>query len=96
MRLSARAIMEYGTEGRSSVDTPLSRKREHATFDEASRAILSILSDGEWHKSTAEIHEPLRPWVAEHMFGKVNKHYSIESRRVGGGQGSYFEWRLPS
>jgi hypothetical protein len=86
--------MEYGTEKRSSMATPPSRKGEHATFDEASRAILSILSDGEWHKSTAEIHDPLRPWVQEHMFGKVKKHYKIEHRRVGGGRGAYVEWRL--
>lgn len=85
--------MEYRTEGRSSVATPLSSTGEHATFGEASRAILSILSDGEWHKSTDEIHDPLRPWVAEPMFGKVKKHYKIEHRRVGGGSGSHFEWR---
>jgi hypothetical protein len=70
-------------------------KREHAPFDEAARAILRILSDGQWHKSTAEIHEPLRPRVQEHMFGRVKKHYGIEHRRVGGGSGSYYEWRLP-
>ena len=73
--------------------SPLSHKGQHASFDEASRAILDILSDGQWHKSTAEIHEPLRPWVQEHMFGKVKKHYSIEHRRVGGGPGGYYEWR---
>lgn len=76
--------------------TPLSLEGKHATFEEASRAILGILSDGQWHKSTVEIHEPLQPWVADHMFGKVKKHYKIESRRVGGGRGGYFEWRLSS
>lgn len=70
-----------------------SRRSEHASFDEAAAAILRILGDGRWHKSEAEIHEPLRPWVKEHMFGKVKKHYGIEHRRVGGGPGSFYEWR---
>jgi hypothetical protein len=65
----------------------------HASFDEARDAILAILDDRKWHKSTAEIHEPLRPWVAESMFGKVKKHEAIEHRQVGGGPGSYTEWR---
>jgi hypothetical protein len=69
------------------------RRSEHASFDEAAAEILRILEDGEWHKSIAEIHEPLRPWVQEHMFGKVKSHYKIEHRRVGGGPGSYYEWR---
>ena len=67
----------------------------HASFDEAATAILAILSDGDWHKSTVEIHEPLRPWVGESMFGRVKQHYRIEHRQVGGGPGSYFEWRRP-
>jgi hypothetical protein len=46
-----------------------SRQSERSSFDEAAVAILSILADGEWHKSTAEIHDPLRPWVPEYMFG---------------------------
>jgi hypothetical protein len=41
----------------------------------------------------AEIHKPLRPWVPEHMFGKVKSRYEIKRRRVGGGPGSYYEWR---
>jgi hypothetical protein len=68
------------------------RGNEHASFDEAAVAILGILADGEWHRSISEIHEPLRPWVQEHMFGKVKAHYKIKSRRIGGGAGSYFEW----
>jgi hypothetical protein len=66
---------------------PNSRRGEHATFDEASREILKILSDGQWHKSTAEIHEPLRPWVQEHMFGKVKKHYKVITSGAGGRPG---------
>jgi hypothetical protein len=27
------------------------------------------------------------------MFGKVKSHFGIECRQVGGGPGSYFEWR---
>lgn len=74
--------------------TPYSQHRsQHASFDEAAVAILAILDDGDWQKSTTEIHEPLRPWVQEHMFGKVKSHYRIEHRRVGGGPDSYFEWR---
>ena len=57
---------------------------QHATFAEAALAILAILDDGDWHRSTDEIHEPLRPWVGEQMFGKVKSHYKIEHRRVGG------------
>ena len=67
----------------------------HASFDEAATVILRILSDGQWHKSTIEIHEPLRPRVAESMFLKVKTHYEIEHRQVGGGSDSYFEWRRP-
>jgi hypothetical protein len=26
------------------------------------------------------------------MFGKVKKHYNIKHQRIGGGEGSYFEW----
>lgn len=29
------------------------------------------------------------------MFGKVKTELQIEHRRVGGGPGSYYEWRLP-
>lgn len=76
--------------------TPTPPRSGHASFEEASREILSILSDGRWHKSTAEIHDPLRPWVQEHMFGKVKSHYKIEHRRVGGGRDSYYEWRRRS
>jgi hypothetical protein len=75
------------------MDHPIQHRSEHASFEEAAAAILKILADGEWHKSTAEIHDPLRPWVQEHMFGKVKSHYRIEHRRIGGGSGSYFEWR---
>jgi hypothetical protein len=74
---------------------PEPRRGEHASFDEASAAILDILADGRWHKSIKEIHEPLRPWVREHMFGKVKSRHNIEHRRVGGGPGSYYEWRRP-
>ena len=56
-------------------------------------AILRILDDGEWHKSIDEVHKPLRPWVAESMFGRVKSYFKIEHRKVGGGPGSYFEWR---
>lgn len=69
-----------------------SGNREHATFDEAAVAILKILEDGGWHKRTLEIGK-LSPWVRDHMFGKVKKHYGIEHRQVGGGEGSYTEWR---
>jgi hypothetical protein len=72
------------------------RRRRWASFDEASLLILAILEDGEWHKSTAEIHEPLRDRVSDPMFGRVKKHYDIEHRQVGGGPGSYFEWRRSS
>lgn len=65
----------------------------HASFDEAAVAILRILDDGEWHKSIDEVHKPLRPWVAESMFGRVKSYFKIEHRKVGGGPASYFEWR---
>ena len=68
----------------------------NASFDEAAVAILGILADGHWHKSIDEIHKPLRPWVQEHMFGKVKSHFHIEHRKVGGGRGSYVEWRSPN
>jgi hypothetical protein len=71
-------------------------RRRWASFDEASMLILATLEDGKWHKSTAEIHEPLLDRVADPMFGRVKKHYGIEHRRVGGGPGSYFEWRRPA
>lgn len=66
----------------------------HATFSEASEAILEILADGGWHRSTAEIHEPLRPRVSETMFGRVKKRFNIKHQQVGGGPGSYTEWHL--
>jgi hypothetical protein len=71
------------------------RRSKHASFVEAAIEILGILDDGEWHRSEREIRGPLRPWVKEHMFGKVKSHFGIECRQVGGGPGSYFEWRSP-
>jgi hypothetical protein len=70
------------------------RAREKASFEEAAVAIVRILADGQWHKSIDEIHAPLRPWVAEGMFGNVKSRFKMESRREGGGLGSYFVWRL--
>jgi hypothetical protein len=66
-----------------------------ATFEEAAAAMLAILSDGQWHKRTAEIGKlsERHPWVSDAMYGRVKKHYNIEHRRVGGGPGSYVEWR---
>jgi hypothetical protein len=72
------------------------RRSEHASFVEAAIQILRVLDDGEWHRSEREIHEPLRPWVKEYMFAKVKSHFGIECRQVGGGPGSYFEWRSPT
>jgi hypothetical protein len=73
------------------------KARGYATFSEAAEAILAILADGEWHKRTAEIGRLsyATPKVADHMFLKVKKRYKIEHRQVGGGPGSYSEWRLP-
>jgi hypothetical protein len=65
----------------------------HASFREAATAILAILDDGEWHKSTEEIREPLQPWVTEHMFRKVKSRCGIEHRQVWDGQHNYVEWR---
>ena len=74
---------------------PPGRSGLHASFDEASAAILDILDDGEWHKVSEEILEPLRPWVSVGMFSRVKTHHHIEHRRIGGGRGSYYEWRNP-
>lgn len=63
------------------------RRSEHASFVQASIQILRVLEDGEWHRSEREIHEPLRPWVKEYMFGKVKSRFGIECRQVGGGPG---------
>lgn len=69
------------------------RRSEHASFVEAAIQILRVLDDGEWHRSEREIHDPLRPWVKEYLFAKVKSRFGIECRQVGGGPGSYFEWR---
>lgn len=72
------------------------RRRNLATFEEAKDEIHSILKDGEWHASTGEIHKPLEHRLSDPMFGRVKKALRIEHRRVGGGEGSYYEWRLPA
>lgn len=77
------------------VGTPPKRSNDRASFDEASLAILAILDDGGWHKRTKELGQ-LAPWIPDHMFGKVKKHYKIEHRQMGGGAGSYTEWRRPN
>lgn len=69
-------------------------RSDHASFSEAAVEIVRLLADGEWHKSIDDIHTPLRPWVSEGMFGKVKTCFMIESRREGGGPGSYYVWRL--
>lgn len=69
-------------------------RSDNASFAKAAVEIVRILADGEWHKSIDEIHTPLRPRVSEGMFGKVKSCFMIESRREGGGPGSYFVWRL--
>jgi hypothetical protein len=73
----------------------MGRRQNLATFEEAKDEIRKILEDGEWHTSTGEIHEPLEDRMSGPMFGRVKKALRIEHRRVGGGVGSYYEWRLP-
>jgi hypothetical protein len=51
-------------------------------------------NDGEWH-SSREVHDKLRKRLSDPMFGRVKEELGIEHRRVGGGQGSYVEWRMP-
>jgi hypothetical protein len=70
-----------------------SRRSDLATFEEAKELVLEIVGDGRWHKSRV-IHERLRPRMSEGMFLRVKKALRIEDRRVGGGPGSYYEWRL--
>ncbi len=69
------------------------RRSGFATLAEARTLISDLLNDGLWH-SSREIHQQLRHRLSEPMFGRVKKELSIEHRRVGGGQGSYYEWRL--
>lgn len=69
------------------------RRSRYATFSEACDAIGEILADGEWHGRTDEIGR-LSPWVSKGMYLRVKTHLKIEHRQVGGGHGSYFEWRL--
>ena len=75
----------------------MARKRRSglATFEEAKVLVYELLKDGDWH-SSREIHEQLRPRFSEGMFLRVKRELNIGDRRVGGGKGSYFEWRLPS
>lgn len=69
--------------------------REFVSLDEATELIREIVKDGEWHSSRV-IHEKLRPQgVREGHFGAAKAALGIEHRRVGWGEGSYFEWRLP-
>ncbi len=68
-----------------------SRRTTLATFEED--LVLEIVGDGEWHSSNA-IHGRLRPRMNEGMFLRVKKDLRIEHRRVGGGEGSYYKWRL--
>jgi hypothetical protein len=70
------------------------RRRNLATFEEARDLIYEILKDGDWHESR-DIHNRLRPRLSEGMFLRVKKDLGIEDQRVGGGQGSCYEWRLP-
>lgn len=70
------------------------RRTGLATLEEAKTLVYEILKDGDWHKSR-DIHEQLRPRLSEGMFLRVKRELRIEYRQVGGGEGSYFEWRLP-
>jgi hypothetical protein len=72
-----------------------SRRTGLATIEEAKELIGQALKDGEWH-SSMEIHERFRSRMSEGMFGRVKRELRIEHRQVGGGEGSYFEWRLRS
>ena len=69
------------------------RRSGLANFDEARRLIAEQLESGEW-VSSRTIHDRLRPKMAEGMFLRVKRDLGIEHRRVGGGDGSYYEWRL--
>ena len=71
------------------------RRSGLATFEEAKELVLEIVGDGEWH-SSRYIHERLGPRMSDGMFLRVKKAFRIEDRRVGGGAGSYYEWRLPT
>jgi hypothetical protein len=66
-----------------------------ANLEEAKELVLEIVHDGNWHSSRA-IHECLRLRMSDGMFLRVKKALRIEHRRVGGGAGSYYEWRLPA
>jgi hypothetical protein len=70
------------------------RRTDLATFEAAQDMIFGILRDSQWH-SSREIHDKLRRRLSDPMFGRVKKELGIEHRRVGGGQGSYYEWRMP-
>jgi hypothetical protein len=70
------------------------RRTDLATFEEAQDLIFEIVNDSEWH-SSREIHYELRKRLSDPMFGRVKKELGIEHHRVGGGHGSYFEWRMP-
>jgi hypothetical protein len=70
------------------------RRTNLATFEEAQDLIFEIVKDGEWHPSGG-IHDELRKRLSDPMFGRVKKELGIEHRRVGGGEGSYYEWRMP-
>jgi hypothetical protein len=71
------------------------RRTGLATLDEAKTLVFELLKDGDWH-SSREIHNLLRPRFSEGMFLRVKRALEIEHRQVGGGEGSYFEWRLPA
>ena len=55
------------------ITTHRALKGLHASSDEASAAILDILDDGESHKVSEEILEPLRRWVSVGMFSRVTQ-----------------------
>jgi hypothetical protein len=71
------------------------RRSGLASFDEAKQLIADMLRNGEW-RSSKEIHDVLRPRMAEGMFLRLKRVLGIEHRRVSGGAGSYYEWRLTS
>jgi hypothetical protein len=71
------------------------RRSGLATFEEAKLRVYELLEDGDW-RSSREIHEQLRPHFSEGMFLRVKRELDIEHRQVGGGEGSYFEWRMPT
>jgi len=74
---------------------PRKRRSGLVTLEEAKVLVYELLKDGDWH-SSREIHEHLRPRFSEGMFLRVKRELNIEDQRIGGGEGSYYEWRLPT